>query len=612
MRRFGERMEMFFMSESLGNTLPATSPPWYQRRSGALLLLVVLAWLAYSNVFYTTFVFDDFDSIHLNQTIRWQSPYWQVLTPPFGVAVQNRPVVNLSLAVNFALSGLQPWSYQAFNLLVHIANAGLAYLLLRAVLTHSPSLAALRPRAWLLALIPAVIWVVHPLNTEGVTAIIQRTESMTMLCVLGMFYAAWQAHFATGARRYAWPALAVGACVLGAGCKEAMALAPILLVFFDRTFLYPSWRAVWEGRKGLYPGLLLGWIVLAGIVLQNGGTRGNVAGFGLGMEWYEYLRTQGGAIWLYLKLVFWPMPLVGDYGYPIENNPWRYGVACVSLGLLMLAGLACWKRCPWVAFVTLAFLLLLAPSSSFIPLINQTIAEKRMYFPSLLVIITVVFGALGRLSWLQRKFDLPAGLDRLLGGLMLVVILALAGQTWLRNCDYYSELDYWQSVVLHRQENYRGWMNYGVRLLDRNRSEEAQAALAVAVTLGGHDAVTHKYLAIALYRAGKDPNMVQALLQRSLAIRPGQPLALYYLGCVAQDHKQYRAAADYFTQAIAGHFDTPEVYLQRGEMYWQLGDHPAALTDLRQYQTATGKVPPVWQPRLTAPPPATLPGMGRK
>ena len=211
-----------------------------------------------------------------------------------------------------------------------------------------------------------------------------------------------------------------------------------------------------------------------------------------------------------------------------------------------------------------------------------------------------------------RKVTLTATLDRGLGGLLLVVVLALAGQTWLRNCDYYTELDYWQSVVLRRQENYRGWMNYGIRLLDRNRSDEAQAALAVAVTLGGHDAATHKYLAIALYRAGKDPNMVQALLQRSLAMRPGQPLALYYLGCVAQDHKQFRAAADYFTQAIAGCFDTPEVYLQRGEMYWQMGDFPAALADLHHYQTATGQIPSVWQSRLTAPPPATLPGTGRK
>jgi len=123
----------------------------------AIALIVGLALLAYSNIFQAAFVFDDFDSIHENESIRWVSPYWQILQPPKGVAVQNRPTVNVSLAINYALGGLKPQSYQALNLFIHIANALLIYVLVRAVVRHYPLAQALRPHAGWLALVTMAI-----------------------------------------------------------------------------------------------------------------------------------------------------------------------------------------------------------------------------------------------------------------------------------------------------------------------------------------------------------------------------------------------------------------------------------------------------------------------
>jgi tetratricopeptide (TPR) repeat protein len=544
----------------LSKNNPTTLLEYLNRGPLAIAIIVGLALLAYSNIFHAAFVFDDFDSIHENESIRWVSPYWQVLTPPYGVAVQNRPVVNVSLAINYALGGLKPNSYQAFNLFIHMANALLIYSLIRAVVRHYPLARSLRPQAGWLALITAVLWVVHPLNTEGVTAIIQRTESMMAFFVLLMFVAAWKAHFATGHRRSVWTGLAAVCCILGAGCKEAMALAPILLVLFDRTFLYTSWRQLLRDRVWLYAGLVLGWVALAGIVISTGGNRGNAAGFGFGMEWYHYLRTQVIAIWLYLKLMFWPTPLIGDYGYPIENNPWRYWSAGIALGLLGLAGLACWKKAPWVAFVTLMFFMILAPSSSIVPLVNQTIAEKRMYFPSLMVIVVVVFGV----YWLLQRFGHVARWQRFgklgAGMLILLVVSLLSMQTWLRNRVYVDNLTYWGDNATKAPFNHRNWVNYAGCLNNVGRREEALTAADKALELQSDYHLGHAMRGTILYNLNRNDEAMKEF-QTTIHEFPWHEKSYYYLGQIAMLNKDYRDAVILFNHTLELRPTYIQVYL---------------------------------------------------
>jgi len=152
-------------------------------------LIVLAAVAAYHNSFAGIFLMDDVDAIVANRTIRQLWPIWEVLSPPCnGETVGGRPLLNLTLAINYAVSGLDVWSYHAVNLVIHIAAA----LLLLGILRRTFLAPALRDRfgsaATPLALASALLWAVHPLQTESVTYIVQRAESLMGFCYLLTLY----------------------------------------------------------------------------------------------------------------------------------------------------------------------------------------------------------------------------------------------------------------------------------------------------------------------------------------------------------------------------------------------------------------------------------------
>jgi len=159
-------------------------------------ILVAVAVIAYSNTFRAPFIFDDYNAIVDNPHVRSLWPPWNAMVAPRHSSVDGRPVVALSLAVNYAVSGRNPWSYHAFNLAVHITNALLLFGILRRTRDE-------------LALPVTLIWTAHPLLTEGVTYVTQRTELLMAMFLLLTLYCVIRD----------WKLPAVIACALGMGCK---------------------------------------------------------------------------------------------------------------------------------------------------------------------------------------------------------------------------------------------------------------------------------------------------------------------------------------------------------------------------------------------------------
>ena len=163
----------------------ATPPPAAAPRAvfGAALVIAVAALAAYANSLSGPFIFDDPSSIVSNPTIRSLWPPWDALAAPrVGVTVGGRPVLNLSLAVNYALGGTNVVGYHVGNLAIHLAAALALFGLVRRTLLGAAG-GRFAPDATFLAAAAAGLWVVHPLQTESVTYVIQRAESL-----MGMFY----------------------------------------------------------------------------------------------------------------------------------------------------------------------------------------------------------------------------------------------------------------------------------------------------------------------------------------------------------------------------------------------------------------------------------------
>ncbi len=407
--------------------------------AGLIALAVILV---YANTLNAPFIFDDGPSIAENRTIRQLWPLSSVLQPPnaTGEGVAGRPVVNLTLAVNYALSGLQPWSYHATNILIHLCAALSLFGLARRTLDGPVLRGRFAGQAGTVACSIALLWAVHPLQTESVTCAIQRTESLVGLCYLLTLYGlARAAAAASRMQEIIWSGLSIAACALGMATKEVMVTAPVVALLYDRTFVGGSFRGVLR-RRWLHYGLISTWALLF-YLLQGNPLRSGTAGYALASPW-QYLLTQCGAVVLYLKLALWPHPLVLDYGPTLVTDP--LSVLPQALLLLVLAGAtlyALWRK-PVLGFLGAWFFIILSPSSSVVPLVTQTVAEHRVYLPLAAVCALGVGG-------------LAASFARLVAPVCGALALVFAGLTISRNQLYQSPEAIWRDNLARRPENIR-------------------------------------------------------------------------------------------------------------------------------------------------------------
>ena len=349
------------------------------------LILCAAGVLAYSNSLHAPFVFDDRFHIADNALVHQFWP-WQILTH------SSRPIVQLSLAWNYMLGGLDPWGYHVFNMVVHILAALVLYGVVGRTLSSSLLKAKFGRSAHWLAGLVAAIWLLHPIETQAVTYIVQRGESLMGLFYLLTLYCVIR-HSESGRSRQAdwWKAAAVVSCLVGMACKGGMTTAPIVVLLYDRAFLSRSWSGLMR-RKGLYLGLAATWLVYPLVLANSPAEWKDTAGFGYtGVSWLQYARTQPAVILHYLRLTVWPDSLCLDYAWPVARTAGEIvPQSLVILGLLS-ATIWAWRRSPAIGFLGVWFFLILAPSSSFIPIADLAF-EHRMYLSSAAVITLGVVG----------------------------------------------------------------------------------------------------------------------------------------------------------------------------------------------------------------------------
>jgi tetratricopeptide (TPR) repeat protein len=440
-----------------------------------LWLIVVAGALAYANSLAGPFILDDIPTIVGNQSIRSVSALRTVLTPPRGLPVAGRPLVNLSFAVNYAIGGVDVFGYHLVNVIVHLLCAVVLFGIVRRTLTLRP-VPRLQARAADLALATALIWVLHPLNTDAVDYVTQRTESMMALFYLSTLYCSIRAQVgpAKAGRHVRWAAGAVVSCALGMACKESMVTAPIVVALYDRIFLFESWRDALRVRGRLYSALAATWVVLA--VLVWSGPRGHSAGLSTGVTPATYLANQAVFVVRYLQLAIWPRALVVNYGVPhVMTTGDVLPGAAVVIAVLLATALALATR-PAVGFLGAWVIVTLAPTSTIIPIATEVAAERRMYLP--LAALAALAVVVSEELWHRGG---RARFSRVAGVTVLASVAALLGaRTVLRNQEYTSALRLAQTVV-DRTGSGVGHAMVGEKLAAAGRTEEAVAELRLAV-----------------------------------------------------------------------------------------------------------------------------------
>jgi tetratricopeptide (TPR) repeat protein len=452
------------------------------------LLIAAVVFAAYANSFSGPLVFDDRATIIDNDTIEDLGSS-RVLAPPHETSVAGRPVANVSFAVNYALGGRDVGGYHAVNIAIHVLCALAVFGIARR--TRLPGNAAMAV---------ALVWSVHPLNSEAVDYLTQRTESLMALFYLSTLYCAIRAAD-TPARRVRWTIAAIAACALGMATKESMVTAPIAVVLYDWIFLFPSMRDALRTRARLYAGLAATWLLLAALIWN--GPRDLSAGFTAhDANAVTYLLNQAVMIVRYLRLAVWPRDLVLYYGWPVPLSPGQVVPQLLVIGAL--AGCTAWAlwRKPALGFPGAFFFLTLAPTSSIVPIATEVGAERRMYLPLVALVALAVIA-----------FRTVVTSPRVRAAALVLVTAVLAAGTSARNADYRSSLRLAETTA-------ERWPTPGA----------------------------HSMLGTELAAAGRLSDAERHLREAA----PNYPPARYYLGTVLAAQNHPAEAIDFFRSFIAG------------------------------------------------------------
>lgn len=453
--------------------------------------------VAFGNGLDGAFVFDDMGTIVRNGGIRTFPPGPDAEGPLGGL--KYRIVGQWSLALNYALGGLDPAGYHVFNIAVHLVAGLLLFGLVRRTLRLPVGGGWAGDVADRLAFAAALVWLVHPLQTASVTYVIQRLEAMAGMFTVACLYAVLRG--ATGGRALPWYAAAAVASTLGMATKQSMIVAPVMVLLYDRIFLAPSWREVVARRWGLYAAFAPGLVWLLSTVPATVSDPASMAGAGIsGLTPWSYLLSQPGVLLHYLRLTLWPDRLCLDYHWPLARTAEAIVPPGIAIGALLIASLVALRFVPGLGFLGLAFFLSLAPSSSLVPLADLAF-EHRMYLALAPVAVALVLGVHALATRVVRPGRLRSALEV---GVLVLVVLALVARTRARNRDYDDRATMWADVVACAPHNHRAHHNLGFYLLteggDRARAETAlRRAIALAPDYGQPRIV----LAAALRDAGK-------------------------------------------------------------------------------------------------------------
>jgi protein O-mannosyl-transferase len=518
----------------------------------APLLVIFIGVLAYSNSFTGPFIYDDTAAISRNPQIRSLIPYRFLSDGP--TAIAGRPVVIFSFALNYAISRLHVEPYHVTNLLIHLLTALLLYAIVRRTLLRIDCQA--HSATWLSAIV-AAIWVTHPLDTQSVTYIVQRSESLASLFLLATIYCVIRA---AGSGRW-WGGAAILSCALGMGSKEIVVMAPILAILYDRTFLAGTFKSALQLRWKMYVGMAVTWILI--LLSLHTGRREIMVGYHLGISTLDYARTELNVIAHYLRLAFWPSDLVLDYyDWPIA---WRWSDVSIEgwfvLVLAIATLIAIWIK-PRLGFLGACFFLILAPTSSILPIKQEAAAEQRMYLPLAAIVVLVVVGGWTVISsWKWARISAAV--------VGCAIVLCLARLTIIRNDQFSTAVGIWQDTVAKRPNNTRAHVNFG----------DAWAQLCIEFPRGSPQAIA------AATQAAQQFQIV-------IKLEPSVTHAIFALGQSFEQLGNPQAAEDLYSLSLPKHPEiAADLYVERGNLRASRGDGNAAQSDFQAAIAANPRDP---------------------
>ena len=590
-----------------------------------LLTLGLLVATIYANTLEVPFVFDDGPNIKNNPHItRTLLSLDGLRKAGFESPMSSRPVANISFGLNYYFGGYDVWGYHLVNIIIHMITGLLLYFLVKTTLLLSwgtngdacgfKSLAAVSESthgwrsldpSWV-SFWTAALWLVHPVQTQSVTYIVQRMNSMAALFfVLSLLLYARgrmsQKLRSNDSRRssthpYVWFGGSLVGGLLAFGCKEIAATLPFFILLYEWYF-FRDLSGSWLKRNWIYVVILSILFFLVVVVYLGSHPWGNIlAGYaGRDFTLGQRVLTEFRVVIFYLSLLLWPHPsrLNLEHDFALSTSLFNPLTTVISLGAVMgilALGIYLAPRQRILSFCLLWFLGNLVIESSVIGL--ELIFEHRLYMPSMLLSLAAVmlFCRYVKLRWLQAM---------LLGA----VVLAGAFGTFERNKVWQDEVTFYRDCVQKSPKKARVHDGLGSAFLKRGRLEEAIAQFNESLRMDPDFAPAHNNIGVALIRSKKFSNAIYHF-QEALRLMPGYTDAFNNLNKLEKNLRidteisETKIKLTLYPEDPAIHYELGNLYMSRGKLneaktHYQKSleldpEHHSALTKLASTYALTG------------------------
>ncbi len=581
-----------------------------------ILLILMLSVVAYSNTFYSSFHFDDNRNIVKNQTIRKLEVF---IEPSKAMdfseysAFKSRYIGYLTFAINYKIHGLNVTGYHIFNISIHIINALLVYWLIL-LSFKTPYFLGIRPSSRslsnppsppfskggmggfereeqgkiLIALFSALLFAVHPIQTQAVTYIVQRLTSLAaMFYLLSLvMYIRWRFMNQNIEHREKISNLksvicylsSVFSAILAMKTKEIAFTLPVIIALYEFMFFEGKIR-----RRILYliPLLLTMLIIPLGLMGEDKpigdliSDMSEAARVSTTTPRPDYLFTEFRVLVTYIRLIFSPVNQNLDYDYPIYHSFFNIEILLSFLFLFLIFSIAIYllyssRITPHglrlTAFGIFWFFITLSIESSVIP-IRDVIYEHRMYLPSAGVFIAIsafIFIIIEKLK------ETRVNIWKAINMAIVVIIVVLTGAAYARNAVWKDELSLWNDVVNKSPQKERAHNNLGNAYMSQNLIDKAFEHFNIAFKLNPYMPEAQFNLGNIYLHKGLSDKAIEYYLN-ALKLNPYVPEIYYNLGNACMSQNLIDKAIDYYRIALKLNPYIPEAHNNLGNAYFAEG-----------------------------------------
>lgn len=587
---------------------------FFSRKTVHYAIIILVGLLIYMRTLDVPFVLDDTGNLVESQIIKDLVHFFDPAqySRYFGGST-SRYFGYLTFALNYRLHGYDVTGYHLVNISIHLITALLVYRLVsltfRACRLSVPEDHAASGREAFVALLAALLFVTHPIQTQAVTYVVQRFASLAALFYLLSFTSYLQArlicrwHEGNSRAVVGWFTIAILSAVLAITTKQNAYTLPFAIIAFELLF-FNDWLNQ-KNKKVLYG--VLGFLIVAGAGITVWMRSSELSFWKImykldeasrlqtGMSRWDYLATQCRVLITYLRILILPLGQHVDYDYPVSRSfleP-QVLVSALLLCALLCCALYCLYRArslgrisgknadpamfKMIAFGIFWFFITHAIESSFIPIVD-VIFEHRMYLPSVGIFMAVA----ATISLSGGEGAVIPGWPRL--PVLIAVaamILMLAGATAARNQVWRSEISLWEDNVRKSPFKARGHLNLGVAYADKGRFDEALTQFMMALDID--PAMIEAYLNIGMIRE-KNGDFEEALkaYRKCLETKPRMPAPYSHIGNIYFQQKRYLDALQEFDIAIDCDPDFERGYFGRGRVLAAMGRKDEAVRDFRR------------------------------